>query len=136
MNRRLMCVALMTLVAAGTGSTRADVPEDSVVIKVGQELFVSFAANGDTLVSPKTVTDANGPDPVVIFQLTQSGPTRTLQVTNGFGRSIGYRAKARKRGSRKEVELPVSGVRSGMQSVMSLTEPFDELVLFEFHLQG
>jgi hypothetical protein len=59
-----------------------------------------------------------------------------LQVTNGYARSIGYRAKARKRGSRKEVELPVSAVRSGMQSTMSLTEPFDELVLFEFHLQG
>jgi len=136
MNRRLMCFALITLVAAGAETTRADVVADTVVIKVGQDLYVSFTANGDSLVSPKTVPDANGPDPIVSLQLTQSGPTRTLQVTNGYARSIGYRAKTRKRGSRKEVELPVSAVRSGMQSTMSLTEPFDELVLFEFHLQG
>jgi hypothetical protein len=136
MNRRLVCFALITLVAAGSGATRADVPQDSVVIKVGQELFVTFTANGDALVSPKTVPDANGPDPTVTFQLTQSGPTRTLLVTNGYARGIGCRIKARKRGSRKEVELPVSAVRGGMQSLMSLTEPFDELVLFEFHLQG
>ena len=136
MNRRLICFALITLVAAiSAETTRADVP-DSVVIKVGQELYVSFTANGDALVSPTVVPDANGPDPTVTLQLTQSGPTRTLQVTNGYARGIGYRAKARKRGSRKEVELPVSSVRGGMQSVMSLGEPFDELVLFEFHLQG
>jgi hypothetical protein len=136
MNRRRICFALITLVAAGAVAARDDVPEDSVTIKVGQELFVSFLANGDNLVTPKTVPDGNGPDPVVTIQLTQSGPTRTLQITNGLARSLGYRCKARKRGSRKETELPTSSVRSGMQSVLSLTEPFDELVLYEFHLQG
>jgi hypothetical protein len=136
MNRRRICVALISLVAAVAGPTRADVPDDSVSIKVGQQLFVSFSANGDTLTSPKTLPNGDGPDPVVILQLTQSGPTRTLLVTNGYARAIGCRIKARKRGSRKETELPVSSVRGGMQSVMSLSEPFDELVLFEFHLQG
>lgn len=97
---------------------------------------MTFAANGDNLVSPKTVPDANGPDATVTIQLSQSGPTRTLQVTNGFARGLGFRAIAKKRGSRKETELPVSSVRSGMQSVMTLNEPFDELILFEFHLQG
>jgi hypothetical protein len=135
MNRRLMCVALITLVAAGAGSTRADVP-NAVTIKVGQEVFVSFTASGDSLVSPKTLPDGNGPDPTVTVQLTQNGPTRTLLVTNGYARGLGYRAVARKRGSRREVELPVSSVRSGAQAVMTLGEPFDELVLFEFHLQG
>jgi hypothetical protein len=136
MNRRRICFALITLVAAGALAARDDVPDDSVTIKVGQQLFVSFMANGDTLVSPKTLPDGNGSDPVVTIQLTQSGPTRTLQITNGFARSIGYRCKARKRGSRKETELPTVSVRSGIQSVISLAEPFDELVLFEFHLQG
>jgi hypothetical protein len=136
MNRRRICLALMTLVAAVAEPTRADVPDDAVTIKVGQELFISFTANGDSLVSPKAVPDGNGPDATVTIQLTQNGPTRTLLVTNGWARALGYRAKARKRGSRKETELPVSSVRSGMQSVMSLGEPFDELVLFEFHLQG
>jgi hypothetical protein len=136
MNRRRMCLALITLVAAVAGPTRAGVPDDSVTIKVGQELFVSFTPNGDSLVSPKTLLNGDGPDPVVTIQLSQSGPTRTLLVTNGYARSLGCRVKARKRGSRKETELPVSSVRSGMQSVMTLNEPFDELVLFEFHLQG
>ena len=136
MNRRSFFFALITLVAAVAGTTRADVPEDSVTIKVGQQLFVSFTANADSLTSPKMLTNGDGPDPTVTIQLTQSGPTRTLQVTNGYSRGLGCRIKARKRGSRKETELPVSSVRSGMQSVMTLAEPFDELVLFEFHLQG
>jgi hypothetical protein len=137
MNRRRFCFALITLVAAVMAvPTRADVPDDSVTIKVGQQLFVSFTANGDSLVSPKTMPNADGTDPVVTIQLTQSGPTRTLLVTNGYARSLGCRIKARKRGSRREVELPVSSVRGGMQSAMTLGEPFDELVLFEFHLQG
>jgi hypothetical protein len=136
MNRRRFFFALITLVAAVAGTTRADVPEDAVTIKVGQQLFVSFTANRDSLVSPKILPNADGPDPTVTIQLTQSGPTRTLLVTNGYARAIGCRIKARKRGSRKETELPVSSVRSGMQSVMTLGEPFDELVLFEFHLQG
>jgi hypothetical protein len=135
MNRRRVFVALMTLVAAGAGTTRADVP-DSVTIKVGQEMRVSFTADGDNLVSPKTAPDGNGPDPVVTIQVTQSGPTRTLLVTNGFDKTLGYRAKARKRGSRKETELPTAAVRAGLQSVLSLGEPFDELVLYGFHLQG
>ncbi len=136
MNRRRVCFALITLVAAGAGSTRTDVPEDSVTLKVGQEIYVSFTPNGDLLISPRAEPNAHGPDPVVTIQLTQSGPTRTLLVTNGFARTLGYRAKARKRGSRKEAELPTVAVRSGLQSVLSLGEPFDELVLFEFHLQG
>ena len=137
MNRRRVFVALMTLVAAGAGTTRAaDAPEDSITVKVGQEIHVSFTLNGDALVAPKTVPDGNGPDPVVTIQVTQSGPTRTVLVTNGFARSLGYRAKSRKRGSRKETELPTVAVRAGQQSVLSVGEPFDELVLFEFYLQG
>jgi len=137
MNRRRVCIALITLVAAGAGATRADVPDDSVTIKVGQELFVTFTAtNGDGLVGPKPVPDANGPDPVVSIQLTQSGPSRTLMITNGYARGLGFRCKSRKRGSRKETEQPAVNVRSGMQSTVTLGEPFDELVLFEFHLQG
>jgi hypothetical protein len=136
MNRRWMCLLFISLVAAGAAVTRAaDVP-DSVSIKVGQEIFVSFTSNGDSLVGPKTLPDANGPDPAVTIQLSQSGPTRTLLVTNPYARGLGYRVSARKRGSRKETELPVSSVRSGQQSVMTLGEPFDELVLYEFHLQG
>jgi hypothetical protein len=120
MNRRRVFIALITLVAAaGAPATRADVPDDSVTLKVGQQVFVTFAVNGDTLVTPKTVPDGNGPDPVITIQLTQSGPTRTLLVTNGYARTVGYRAKARKRGSRKETELPTSAVRSGLQSLMT-----------------
>ena len=136
MNRRRICLALITLVAAVAGPTRADVPEDAVTIKVGQQLFVSFTANGDSLVSPKMQPNADGPDAIVTIQLTQSGPTRTLLVTNGYARGLGCRIKARKRGSRKETELPVSSVRGGAQSAMTMGEPFDELVLFDFHLQG
>ena len=136
MNRRRMCLVFISLVAAASaGATRAEVP-DAVPIKVGQEIFVSFTANGDTLVSPKTFPDGSGPEPTVIVQLTQSGPTRTLLVTNPYARGLGYRVIARKRGTRRETELPVSSVRSGQQSVMTLGEPFDELVLYEFHLQG
>ena len=135
MDRRCVCFAMIALLVADVEAARAEVP-DSVTVKVGQQIYVSFVANGDSLVSPKTVADGNGPDPAVIVQVSQSGPTRTLQVTNPYARILGYRAIAKKRGSRKETELPVSSVRSGQQSVMTLSEPFDELVLYEFHLQG
>jgi len=135
MNRRWMCFALITLAALGREAACADLP-DSVTVKVGQEIYVSFVANGDALVSPKTVPDANGPDPAVTIQVTQSGPSRTLMVTNPYARQLGYRVIAKKRGSRKETELTVSSVHSGQQSVMSTNEPFDELVLYQFHLQG
>jgi len=135
MDRRCVCFAMIALLVADVEAARAEVP-DSVTVKVGQQIYVSFVANGDSLVSPKTLADGNGPDPAVIIQVTQSGPTRTLQVTNPYARGLGYRATAKKRGSRKETELPVSSVRSGQQSVMTLSEPFDELVLYEFHLQG
>ena len=130
-----MCFAFITLAAFGREAACADLP-DSVTVKVGAQVFVSFVANGDSLVSPKTLPDGNGPDPAVSIQVTQSGPSRTLTVTNPYARGLGYRAIAKKRGSRKETELPVSSVRSGQQSVMTLSEPFDELVLYEFHLQG
>jgi hypothetical protein len=119
MNRRRICYALITLVAAVTGLTRADVPEDSVVVKVGQEVFVSFTANGDSLRALRRSRTGTVRTPLTI-QVTQSGPTRTLLITNGFSRSLGCCAKTRKRGSRKELELPVSSVRSGMQSVTTL----------------
>jgi hypothetical protein len=135
MNRRSVCFALIILLASGVEAARSDVP-NAVTIKVGQQLYISFTANGDDLISPKTLPDANGTDPTVTVQLTQSGPTRTLLVTNGYARGLGYRVVARKRGSRKETEVSVASVRSGMQSVTTLGEPFDELVLFEFHLQG
>jgi hypothetical protein len=130
-----MCFAFITLAAFGREAACADLP-DSVTVKVGTQVFVSFVANGDNLVSPKTLPDGNGPDPAVSIQVTQSGPSRTLTVTNPYARGLGYRVIAKKRGSRKETELPVSSVRSGQQSVMTLSEPFDELVLYEFHLQG
>lgn len=130
-----MCFAFITLTAFGREAVCAGLP-DSVTVKVGAQVLVSFVANGDSLVSPKTLSDANGPDPAVSIQVTQSGPSRTLTVTNPYARGLGYRVIAKKRGSRKETELPVSSVRSGQQSVMTLSEPFDELVLYEFHLQG
>lgn len=135
MNRRWMCFAFITLAALGREAVCADLP-DSVTVKVGAQVFVTFVANGDSLVSPKSLPDGNGPDPAVSIQVTQSGPSRTLTVTNPYARGLGYRVIAKKRGSRKETELPVSSVRSGQQSVMTLSEPFDELVLYEFHLQG
>ena len=130
-----MCFAFITLAAFGREAACADLP-DSVTVKVGAQVFVSFVSNGDSLVSPKNLPDGNGPDPAVSIQVTQSGPSRTLTVTNPYARGLGYRVIAKKRGSRKETELPVSSVRSGQQSVMTLSEPFDELVLYEFHLQG
>jgi hypothetical protein len=38
------------------------------------------------------------------------GPSRTLTVTNPYARGLGYRVIAKKRGSRKETELPVSSL--------------------------
>src|SRR3569833_3426876 len=118
MNRRWMCFAFITFAALGREAACADLP-DSVTVKVGQEIHVSFVADGDNLVTPKTVPDANGPDPAVTIQVTQSGPNRTQKNTKPKAKQQNNQNKTMIRGSRLDTELPGCSVRSGQQSVMS-----------------
>jgi len=139
MIRRSICLALLALMACAVAPTRAgkiDIPDNAITVKVGQVLYIAFTADGDNLVSPRMFPAASDTEPMVTVQLQQNGPTRTLLITNGYEKGLNYRGVARIRGRRREVELPVSTVRGGQQSVLTLGEPFDELLLFEFHLSS
>ena len=133
---RALCLGIVALaaLAAAPASPAADVPEDAITLKVGQVLYVTFTANGDNLGSPHTQSEPSTTDPMVTLQLTQEGSTRTLLITNGFAKSLTYRALARMRGRRRTFEPPVIPVRAGMQSIVTLGEPFDEMLLYDFKL--
>jgi hypothetical protein len=132
---RAFSFGLLALIAFAATLTRAgDVPDDAITLKVGQVLYLTFAVDGDNLGAPKTLPQPSTTDPMVTLQLTQEGSTRTLLVTNGYARPLVYRAVARMRGHRRTFDVPSIPVRPGLQSVVTLGEPFDEIQLFEFKL--
>jgi hypothetical protein len=135
MGRAIYLGMAAAFIAFAVTTTRAgDVPDDAITLKVGQVLYVTFTPSGDSLVSPHLSPQASATDPVVTLQLTQDGPTRTLLITNGYAKPLVYRAVARMRGRRRQFEPSVIPVRAGMQGIVTLGEPFDELQLFEFRL--
>jgi hypothetical protein len=137
MTGRAIYVGIAVLLAAVGMTARAEkleIPPDALILKVGQTLVVTFTASGDSLVNPQIVKEPSPTDPSVTFQLTKAGSARTLIVTNGYARPFVYRAIAKTRGMSRQFEPQLSPVRGGMQGVITLGEPFDELALFEFHL--
>jgi hypothetical protein len=137
MTDRVSCRGIGVLFAflgALAHADNIDVPPDALILKVGQTLVVTFTASGDSLVSPRVLPEPSTTEPSVTFQLSKTGSARTLMVTNAYARPLAYRAVARMRGMGRRFEPHMSAVRGGMQSVVTLGEPFDELSLFEFHL--
>jgi len=127
---------LMAIAATTTYAENSEVPADAIAVKVGQVMFVTFTPSGDSLTNPRVLHEPSATEPMVTLQLTQEGPTRTLLVTNGFARPLLYRAVARVRGHRRTFAPPVIAVKAGMQSIVTLAEPFEELLVFEFHLSA
>ena len=138
MIRRAICLGMATLIASAvtvvTHAEKSEVPDDALSVKIGQTVYVAFLADGDKLVSPHVLPKATTTEPMVTIQLTQDGPTRTLLVTNGFAKTLVYRAFGRARGRRREIEIQVVPVRGGLQSIVTLAEPYEAMLLFGFHL--
>jgi hypothetical protein len=136
-------------VAAPERAIDPDAIKDKVSIKLGQELHIKFAADGERLVQPRNVARARGDEATVEIKLdvtdstpvpVRGVPTRPyLVVNNGLERTLSYRALARLKGSKEFFELGgevVKPIARGDQAMKcwlsgSLVE---EVVLYQFAL--
>jgi hypothetical protein len=127
--------ALMVLAVSTTYGAGDVIPDDAVVLKVGDSVTLTFTQSGDSLVNP-TVVKAPAPEgqPLIVLELTESGRARSFRILNGYDRVLRYRAAVRMRGRKRHSDVPVSEVNPGARSTMILNDPFDELALFEFSL--
>jgi hypothetical protein len=125
-----------------------DTIKEKVSIRLGQEFHIQFAADGDRLLHPKNIERAGDDKGTVGIKLdvTDSTPfpvrgvaTRPfLVVSNGFERTLNYRALARLKGSKQFFEVDWAGgpAAPGEHSTRcwmsgSLVE---EVVLYQFAL--
>ena len=135
-------------VAAPQQAIDADTIKDKVSITLGQKLHIAFKADGNRLLHPRNVKGADGNKGTVEIKLdvTDSTPvpvrgvaTRPfLVVSNGFEKTLHYRALARLKGSKEffEISEAVGSIAPGEQSMKcwmsgSLVE---EVVLYQFAL--
>ena len=136
-DRRAIGLALVALVilrsAAGYGDS-ADVPDDAIVLKVDETRIIAFTRSGDSLVNPRVLAAPTGSEPVVVFQLVDSGQARTLLVSNGYANTLRFRAVARMRARKRYFELPLSALEPGSRRSWMISDPFYELALFDFKL--
>ena len=140
--------AAVVAVAAPQKAIDPDTIEDKVSITFGQEFHLKFAADGDRLLHPKNAERAGDDKETVEIRLhvTDAAPfpvsgvaTRPfLVVSNGFGRTLHYRALARLKGSKEffEVSDAFEPIAPGDQSMKcwesgSLVE---EVVVYQFTL--
>jgi len=148
--RTLAFSIAMAAVAAAAPQKAVDLDtiKDKVSIRLGQECHIAFAVEGDRLLHPKKVERVGDAKATVRIKLlvtdatpilVQGVATRPfLVVSNGFDRTLHYRALARLKGSTEffEVREAVEPIAPGDQSTKcwesgSLVE---EVVLYEFAL--
>ena len=143
------CIAIAAeAIAAPQKAIDPQTIKEKVSIRIGQELHIKFAADGDRLLHPKSVKPALDDKATVGIKLdvTDSTPFRVhgvatrpfLVVSNGFERTLNYRALARLKGSKEFFEVDWAGgpaepgehaTRCWMSG--SLVE---EVVLYQFSL--
>jgi len=126
--------ALVAMVFSTASRAGDEIPDDALILRVGDSVTVSFTQSGDTLLSPMIETAPQEGRPIVVLELTESGRARSFRIWNGYGRVLHYRAATRMRGRKRHVDVPVRPVGAGARSSTMLNDPFDELVLFEFFL--
>lgn len=149
--RAIIIVAIATAataVAAPPQAIRTEAIKDKVRISLGRQLQIKFSVVGDGLQQSGRLDRAAGPVATVGFELgtTDATPFRVqgvatrpfLQVSNGFPRTLHYRAAARLKGSSEFFEIGEAGapVPPGEQSLKcwesgSLVE---EVILYQFAL--
>jgi hypothetical protein len=128
------CVALLLALVALTAHAKQPLPPDSIAVKVGRKISVMFTLTGDRLVEPNPLPDPVDGENVLTIKLEQAGPSCTLYLTNGFGKTLSYRALVRYRGSSSLVDSPAVPVRPYREGVMSFAARVEEIVLYELKL--
>jgi hypothetical protein len=109
---------------------------NSVRISLGQKNVIAFDQRGDRLVNPRRVQGAQK-RPAVTLKFFADDTTKgliILQIENSYPRIIRYRAAVRLRGSRDFHETNTLPLNPNVPVLEGWKGPFDELVLFDFHL--
>ena len=109
---------------------------NGVRIALGQRYVVTFDQGGDRLVNPRSV---QGPQtrPTVTLQFsahdTEKGVVM-LDVKSVYPRIVRYRIAVRARGGRDFHETKTLPLNPNIPVLEGWKGPFEELVLFDFHL--
>jgi hypothetical protein len=132
LNRYLL--AMVAFVATATVIAKTPLPPDAVAVKTGKTISVMFTLSGDRLVSPNPLPDPVDGESVITLKLEQSGPSCTLYITNGFGKTLTYRTMVRFRGKNNMEDMPAVPVRPYREGVMSFAARVEEIVIYELRL--
>jgi hypothetical protein len=133
--RRAIFLSAVAFAVIGTAyAEKVDVPDDALVVRIGASMIVEFTVVGDQLARPRVLDFPAGPNPIVVFDLSENGRSATLSVSHGYAKTLRFRAVARMRGRKRQFELPVNPVPPGVQKSWTMSDPFHELALFEFRL--
>jgi len=136
LRRSLLRACVIALCAAGTASYgQNEASVDSITIKVGEKIHVTFTEDGSRLIKPVVSSSPPSEGASISVELVKMGMQRTLTVTNGYLKPISCRARFKvfRRTERLERELgPVAGEQDSM---MSFPDPIEEIEFFDFRLQ-
>lgn len=128
-------LAMLTLFAVSIAFAKtAPPPPDSVGVKIGKTISVMFTVNGDRLVAPNPLPEPVDGESVITLKLEQAGPSCTLYITNGFGKTLNYRTLVRYRGKSSFEDSPAVPVRPYREGVMSFAARVEEIVIYELRL--
>jgi hypothetical protein len=109
---------------------------NSVHISLGQKIAVVFDQRGDQLVNPRRVQSAQK-GPFVTLEFSADDKTKgllMLLVKSSYPRIARYRAAFRLRGRRDFLETNMLPLNPNIPVLEGWMDPFDEIVLFDFHL--
>jgi hypothetical protein len=117
---------------------RIEVPtiHDSLRISLGQKFAVAFDQRGDRLVKPRRVKSAPKGAAVTLWFFVDEKKKDLIifVVGSSYPRIVRYRAAARAKGYRDFIETNMLPLNPNIPVYEGWTDPFEELVLFDFHL--
>jgi hypothetical protein len=126
--------AMLAFIATTAVFAKTPMPPDSIAVKTGKTISVMFTQTGDRLLSPNPLPAPVDGESVVTLKLEQAGPSCTLYITNGFGKTLSYRTMVRFRGKSNMEDMPAVPVRPYREGVMSFAARVEEIVLYELRL--
>jgi hypothetical protein len=109
-------------------------PPDSISVKTGKTVSVMFTQSEGRLVAPNPLPSPVDGESVVTLKLEQTGPSCTLYITNGFGKTLNYKTLVRYRGQSSFMDSPAVPVRPYREGVMSFAARVEEIILYELRL--
>jgi len=131
---RWLSVALLVASCSLAHAQKSDVPADAIKLKAGQQAFIEFTVDGNRLINPQVSPEPVPRKPVLIVVFERTGQERSMQILNGFERTLSYKLMVSFKGRRGYFELPMKAIAGGVQSRTTWGDPVEEIYLFDFQL--